>query len=232
MNKQEAIDFIVKQIKEGRSRDEITAALSAKLGAPPDLIDKFIAQVAASQPQFTPPKPPPSPIQPVMPPASRTEPAPMPAPKPAAEAASTPDAQTSDSELEQSILRSLLKSRKQEDIIMELCEKNGMSWNEAQRLVARLASRHRKKLVTRQNIFQIPITLAAVLAGLVLMSASTSVLSPFITTLLNLSSGVSTEIPVIDSTARYSPYYFVLGLGLTLGGGVGFYKALRTQLEQ
>lgn len=235
MNKQEAIDFILKQLDQGHSREEVAAALSEKMGAPLDLVSKFIAQVAASRPQPAPPTAVSSPAQPKFNQALQNEPVPMPAripaPIPAAEMSSPSGAQVSDAELEQSILRSLLKSRKQDDIIMELCEKNGMTWEEAQRLVARLASRHHNKLITRQNIFQIPLTLAAVLSGLVLMAASASVLAPFVTTLLNLSSGVSTDIPVIDSTARYSPYYFILGLGLTLGGGVGFYKALKTQFE-
>ncbi len=46
MDKQEAIDFVLDELDKGRSRAEITAALSRKLGAPVDLVSKFVAQTA------------------------------------------------------------------------------------------------------------------------------------------------------------------------------------------
>jgi hypothetical protein len=46
MDKQEAIDFVLDELDKGRGLPEITAALSRQLGAPPDLVGKFVAQTA------------------------------------------------------------------------------------------------------------------------------------------------------------------------------------------
>ncbi len=44
MDKQEAIDFVLDELDKGRSPAEITAALSRRLGAPVDLVSKFVRQ--------------------------------------------------------------------------------------------------------------------------------------------------------------------------------------------
>jgi hypothetical protein len=46
MDKQEAIDFVLDELDKGRSPAEITAALSRRLGAPIDLVSKFVRQTA------------------------------------------------------------------------------------------------------------------------------------------------------------------------------------------
>jgi hypothetical protein len=46
MDKQEAIDFVLDELDKGRSLPEITAALSRQLGAPVDLVGKFVTQTA------------------------------------------------------------------------------------------------------------------------------------------------------------------------------------------
>ena len=44
MDKQEAIDFVLDELDKGRSLPEITAALSRRLGAPVDLVSKFVGR--------------------------------------------------------------------------------------------------------------------------------------------------------------------------------------------
>ena len=44
MDKQEAIDYVLDELDKGRSPAEITAALSRKLGAPVELVSKFVRQ--------------------------------------------------------------------------------------------------------------------------------------------------------------------------------------------
>ena len=46
MDKQEAIDFVLDELDKGRGLPEITAALSRQLGAPQDLVGKFVTQTA------------------------------------------------------------------------------------------------------------------------------------------------------------------------------------------
>jgi hypothetical protein len=46
MDKQEAIDYVLDELDKGRSLPEITAALSRQLGAPGDMVGKFVTQTA------------------------------------------------------------------------------------------------------------------------------------------------------------------------------------------
>ncbi len=46
MDKQEAIDYVLDELDKGRSLPEITAALSRQLGAPEDMVGKFVTQTA------------------------------------------------------------------------------------------------------------------------------------------------------------------------------------------
>jgi hypothetical protein len=48
MEKQQAVDFITQGLENNLSQAEITAALSQKLKAPPEVVSKFVAQVAAT----------------------------------------------------------------------------------------------------------------------------------------------------------------------------------------
>jgi hypothetical protein len=132
-----------------------------------------------------------------------------------------------DPELEKHILNDLAKSRRQEDIIMEICEKTGASWDQAQRLVARIATQNRKKLTTRQNIVLIPLSLGAAGGGLALMLATLKETLIFINSIF----GSNTPGTFVDFD-RYTIWGFFLGVGLLLGGVVGLYKALQSQFSE
>ena len=46
MDKQEAIDFVLDELDKGHSLTDITSTLSLKLGAPPEVVGKFVTQTA------------------------------------------------------------------------------------------------------------------------------------------------------------------------------------------
>jgi len=64
VDKQQAIDFVLDELDKGRSLSAITAALSSQLGAPADLVGKFVSQTAERYAQskgVLPPTPPSNP---------------------------------------------------------------------------------------------------------------------------------------------------------------------------
>jgi hypothetical protein len=96
MDKQEAIDFVLDELDKGRSPAEITAALSRRLGAPIDLVSKFVRQtslryqqskaalgepLATSQKQSAPSQ---KPLASSQPPSAFSQPPPAASQKPAA----------------------------------------------------------------------------------------------------------------------------------------------------
>ncbi len=63
MDKNQATEYILNRLQNGYSQETIAAELSRLLKAPPALTDKFVKQVAASQPQTPPPVPPPEQVE-------------------------------------------------------------------------------------------------------------------------------------------------------------------------
>lgn len=53
MNKQTAIDFVLRELAKGRRSQEIALMLSRQIGAPTDLVSKFVSQVVASQKPYS-----------------------------------------------------------------------------------------------------------------------------------------------------------------------------------
>ncbi len=282
MDKQEAIDFVLDELDKGRSPAEITAALSRRLGAPIDLVSKFVRQTAlryqqskatlgqplAASSQPAAPKPPPAAYTPQpsafsQPPSAGTpqplarspqpsaysappaaysqpsapaEPIPEPAPvylEPAAaeplppvepELAATPA-------LEKFILNELGKNAREGDVVLQVVEKTGMNYRQAQRLVSRVGAKNYKKVTTRQNCLIIPLALLFLVAGLVLLGASI-VEAAQIRFLLPSPNNLSIEqIQAAYERGRSLPWAFGVGLALSLGGGFGLFSAIQKQRE-
>ena len=129
-------------------------------------------------------------------------------------------------ELEDLVLKALLKKRKQSDIIMAVCERSGIDWDHAQRLVAQVSSRNRKKLVSGQNMIIIPICIIAILAGLALVGAGA--VESF--TLYKAFADPLTVTTTSDP--REIIWGFIAGSVLVLGGGFGLIRALQEQFDE
>ncbi len=261
MDKQEAITFITQELEKGCPQEEIATSLSQKLGAPPAIVQTFGSQVASTwkpTPVKLPvwlsdfsyeeaqaqPAPQPLPANQAIP----DEPIPPPSPMVVAPAQEIPSGKVSDEplvpttsrvpikvspEVEKRILADLKKNRAQNDIIMELCEQNGLDWGDAQRLVARVATSNRKELGTRTNILLLIMSVAALLAGIALVYASSSELIGFAQALIN--PVTDPELIPTQSAGSYyvrdALYAFIPGLLLAIGGAVGLFKALQSQFE-
>lgn len=141
-----------------------------------------------------------------------------------------------DPRLEKFIIDQLSGHKKNSDVVMAVCERAHVDWNEAQRLVGYTQSKNHKKITTRRNLFMIPFSAAALLAGLALLGAIVQEAAPYIPILQRFNEGgldaAMKSLPAQDIVSpRSLLFYFTLGMSLTLGGSVGLIRALKTQFE-
>jgi len=158
MEKEQAENFIREELSKNRSQEEIIAILCQELGAPPELVKKFVSKVADEGPVI----------------GSNTTPTENPAPPLVQEIPEIERSKSSIPEdvLEAEILKALGKNRKQSDVVVLVCEKTGMNWAQAQRMVARVATKHHNKLSVRQNWLTLPLSITAIIVGGALVAAA------------------------------------------------------------
>ncbi len=130
--------------------------------------------------------------------------------------------------LEKAILAALSKQRRQSDVVMMVCERTGMSWDQAQRLVAEVSMKNRKSLNRRQGMVQILLSLLAVLAGLALIFLVLSELYTFYRLYTQPEAMGTAPYAVLD---RYTITAGVLGVLLFLGGITGMVLGIRKRLD-
>lgn len=249
MDKQQAVQFIIQELSKNRSQEEIASTLSQQLGAPPDMIKKFVSQVASN---YTPPAVAGAgaPVQapPSATPASTAayqEPSGSPvgaqtARGPAQAERAQPSSQSpgrsqvsqlgDDPEFEAMILNALGKSRRQNDVVMMVCEQTNLNWDQAQRLVARVATKHRKKLSAKQNRLAIPLSIGAILIGVAFVAAAIYEGYGGVNEAKDLAAGVLTETDNLDFL-REAFWALVIGGALFLGGIAGLIMALQQQFD-
>lgn len=256
MDKQDAIDFIVQEYENGLSPTDIASALSKKLNAPFEIVQRFVHKtleqrlalvntLAQSPLQTTEPSPAPPEIEPTQQPVeeeSLTEARSAPLAPPIGLQQNPPEAAIShadalaayaeDPQLQKLVLKELGKDAKQSDVVMMVCEQTGLDWRDAQRLVARIAAQHRHKLMAKQNMIIIPLSLMALLAGILLTIAGAEELFAFGNALLGLQTSQNpTGLPPTQEFMRSAPWAVLTGLGLILGGVAGLANVIKRQLE-
>ncbi len=114
------------------------------------------------------------------------------------------------------IVDQLVKHRHRNDIIMTLCEKTGISWNEAQLLVERVEQEQHRKIATGQSPLLIVIGLAVIIGGIYIvlrytlatLDGAVMFLWPF-------------PIPYLGNAARIGA-----GLAMIAGGSYGIFRVL------
>ncbi len=257
MDQQQATEFIQQQLQQGSSTDEIVQLLSPQLKAPPELVRKFVDKVAAQALLAVQPPPAASPAQSEMPdlvepaaeppvveaavaqppiPATTAVPAePVPAytvvPKPVMPPARPPAARTTaldDPQLAVYVAKRLKAQRRKSDIAMEVCERTGADWKEAQRFVNQVNMEQYQSINRARNVPLLIFCGLFVFSGVVLLIVGAIDAIPYVTYFFGSPSDLST-LPA--SSIRSTVYYLLGGMGLLVGGLVGLYLALRPQGE-
>jgi hypothetical protein len=246
MNKEQAIRIIHEEYDYGYSPSDIAQNLSQQLGAPYEVVFKFVMQTLDAKIQNAAEESVPSPVEqaeaqppvydPLMeklPPEPAVRPA-EPSPPPAFLGSTAPDlkALEQNPKVEKFVLQRLASNRKTSDTVLEVCERTGLGWDEAQRLVSHIAAKNHKALAAKQNwapmIFSI---IALVVGGLLIFAGISEAYNIYI----ELQGTHSGEELVMKAASREflrrTFWALVTGGALLLGGAIGLFIALRRQFE-
>jgi hypothetical protein len=118
------------------------------------------------------------------------------------------------------VVKDLGKHRRYSDVVGEICQRTGWSWNQAQRFVARIQTEHHGELHKKKNRLQIPIGIAFVIGGLFLLIYTGLELLNY----LMIPMGMSEQEMLGVDFIPYLAALFILGFGLLVGGGFGLYR--------
>ncbi|MBN1123050.1 MAG: hypothetical protein JXJ17_18395 [Anaerolineae bacterium] len=114
-------------------------------------------------------------------------------------------------ERERLVVKGLTGYRKPDDIIMELCQKYDMQWNEASRFVALVREENRDKISSKQNVFMKAMSIFFMVGGAMLsLGILIATLSGVIIFFLRL------PIPYLGNVV-----FFFLGAAIVVGGARG-----------
>ncbi len=201
MDKHEATQYILNQLKSGHDHIGIAADLSERLNAPPELALKFVQQVASNfspEPESSLPKSEPDPqtVQPFvddddlpeieLKPIYTESPEPQDFsqpqfdptpnyPQPETDGEQSNPAKEKDFDIEvvtNDVVEQLKNHRRYSDIVEYVAQKTGWHWNESQRFVARTQTENHDELSQSQNKFMIVFSATFILGGFLLMGWS------------------------------------------------------------
>lgn len=121
-------------------------------------------------------------------------------------------------ELTALIIKELGKQRSRQDIIQRVCERGGLHWKDAERLIALVESQHKRTIATRQTPLLLFLSIGTLLIGIGLLAFNMQILSAFF------------QKDVLEQVLSLQGSYYriiglVTGLGMTVGGMVGLWKA-------
>jgi hypothetical protein len=255
MDKENAIQVILEEYQLGYSPTDIAQNLSQQLGVPFDPVYQFVmktlseeVEIRQAAPEETPtPAPAPQPqYDPVALFLSGHDPN-LDEVSPKVELSSSESTQADgiagvktpnlkaleqNPKVEKFVLQLLAKNRKTSDTVLAVCERTGLDWNEAQRLVAHIAAKNQKTLKTKQNRLPMILSIIALLAGGLLLFAGISesyaiyvILERAPTAEEMLASAASQEF------LRRAFWSLITGGALLIGGTIGLFTSLRSQLE-
>jgi hypothetical protein len=256
MDKAQAIRIIREEYQHGYSPTDIAQNLSQQLSAPFDLVYKFVMQTLDAE--FEPaeePIPPPSPMATPEPvsaaipgyetveeesgeleeEASVTEDPPAEtAQAPVFIEAAAPDFKTLEQnpKVEKFVMQMLTSNQKNSDVVMAVCERTGLGWEDGQRLVSRIAARNRKVLQSRQNRLPLILSILALSAGALMIFAGINEAYTIYTVLQAAQS--SQEMVMMAASQEFlrrAVWSLLTGGALLLGGTIGLFIALRSQFE-
>lgn len=121
-------------------------------------------------------------------------------------------------ELTAFILEELSKRRDRKDIIRRVCEQAGLSRKEAERLIILIAARHRRSITIHKTPWLLFLSIGALLLGIGLLTFNLQGVLAF------LQKDVLGQVVSLRSNS-YQVIGLVTGLGMTIGGLIGLWKA-------
>jgi len=121
-------------------------------------------------------------------------------------------------ELTTLIIKELGKHRDRNQIIQRICERSELNWKEAERLIILVEAQHRRTIVVRQTPLSLFLSIGTLLLGIGLLAFNMQVLAAF------FQSDLLSQVLSLQSS-YYKILGLITGLGMTVGGAVGLWKA-------
>jgi hypothetical protein len=121
-------------------------------------------------------------------------------------------------ELTSLIVKELTKHHDRKEITRKICEKGGLNWKEAEQFVILVEARHRRTITARQSPLLLFFSIGTLLVGLGLLAFNMQIVAAFfqkdmVGQILSLQFGY------------YGIIGLITGLGMTVGGMIGLWKA-------
>lgn len=121
-------------------------------------------------------------------------------------------------ELTTLIVKELGKQHNRQDIIQKVCERGGLDWKDAEQLITLVESQHKRTIATRQTPLLLFLSIGTLLIGIGLLAFNMKFLLTF------FQKDVLGQILSLQSS-YYQIIGLVTGLGMTVGGVVGLWRA-------
>ena len=121
-------------------------------------------------------------------------------------------------ELTQFVIKELGKHHDRKEIIRKVCEQRGLNWKEAEQLIILVEAQHKRTIAVRQTPLLLFLSIGTLLIGIGLLAFNMQILLAFFHKDL-----------IGQALSLQSSYYrllgLVTGLGMTIGGLAGLWKA-------
>ena len=124
-------------------------------------------------------------------------------------------------ELTAFIIKELSRHRNRRDIIQRVCERGGLNWKQAERLITLIEAKYRRTVTVQQAPLLLFLSIGMLLLGIGLLGFNLQILLAF------FQKGVLEQILSLQSSS-YRVIGLVTGLGMTIGGLVGLWKSFGT----
>ena len=121
-------------------------------------------------------------------------------------------------ELTTFIVKELGKHHDRKEIVRKVCEQSQLNWKEAEQLIALVESQHKRTIATRQTPLLLFLSIGTLLIGIGLLAFNMQILLAFFHRDL-LGQALSLQ------SSYYRMIGLVTGLGMTVGGLVGLWRA-------
>jgi hypothetical protein len=121
-------------------------------------------------------------------------------------------------ELTPLIIKELARHHDRKDIIQKVCERAGLNWSEAEQLIALIEAQHKRTIATRQTPLLLFLSIGTLLLGIGLLAFNMQILSAF------FQKDILGQVLSLQSS-YYQILGLITGLGMTVGGMVGLWRA-------
>jgi len=121
-------------------------------------------------------------------------------------------------ELTSLIVKELGKHRDRNQIIQRVCERSELNWKDAERLIVLVEAQHKRTIAVRQTPLLLFLSIGTLLLGIGLMAFNMHILATF------FQGDLLSQVLSLQSS-YYRVLGLITGLGMTVGGAVGLWKA-------